>query len=473
MSFSDLFFLYLFLPVCLLIYYKAARIRTRNLILIIFSIIFYAWAQPLWVILLLASAAVNWILGLQIQSRKTPDSQKPFVAIAVIYNLAMLLAFKYTGFFAENLNAMFRLSLPVPQISQPIGLSFYTFRAISYILDVYWGKYKPQRKFSLFLLYLSFFPHMTAGPITRYSTMEAALTKRRATPSDFYEGLLRIMVGLGKKVIVADHLLPIVDNFFGTGLSSLSMLGTWYTTILYMLYIYFDFSGYTDMALGIAKLFGFTLDENFRYPFMCKNIQEFWQRWHMSLGSFFRDYLLYIPLFGKRRKYGSLFLVWFCTGFWHGASWNYILWGLYYGCFIFMEEKLGRKRLKAWPTWWKHLYSMLVIIIGQGIFYFENTRQLGSYLLHMFGISMATKGTGFTDIATWTSLKNNLFLIIIAIAACFPIVPKLKEKVTASRSDSLYTAAKAAAACFCVFLLVICSIMLVDSTNSPSLYWNF
>lgn len=469
MSFSDLFFLYLFLPVCLLIYYKAAKTRTRNLILIVFSIIFYAWAQPLWVILLLASAAVNWILGLQIQSKTNPERQKPFVALAVIYNLGMLLAFKYTGFFAENLNALFRLSLPVPQIAQPIGLSFYTFRAISYILDVYWGKYKPQRKFSLFLLYLSFFPHMTAGPITRYSTMETALTKRRATPSDFYEGLLRIMVGLGKKVIVADHLLPIVDNFFGSGLSSLSLLGTWYTTILYMLYIYFDFSGYTDMALGIAKLFGFKLDENFRYPFMCKNIQEFWQRWHISLGSFFRDYLLYVPLFGKRRKYGSLFLVWFCTGFWHGASWNYILWGLYYGCFIFMEEKLGRKRLKAWPEWWKHLYSILVIIIGQGIFYFENTSQLGTYLTHMFGISR----TGLTDIATWTSLKNNLFLIIIAIVACFPIVPKLKEKVTASRNDSVYTAAKVAAACFCVFLLVVCSIMLVDSTNSPSLYWNF
>ena len=251
------------------------------------------------------------------------------------------------------------------------------------------------------------------------------------------------------------------------------MLGTWYTTILYMLYIYFDFSGYTDMALGIGRLFGFKLDENFRYPFMCGNIQEFWQRWHISLGSFFRDYLLYVPIFGKRRQTLSLFLVWFCTGFWHGASWNYIIWGLYYGCFIFMEGKLGRKRLKAWPTWWKHLYSMLVIIIGQGIFYFEETAKLGVYLLNMFGINMAANHTGFTDIATWTSLKNNLFLIIISVIACFPIVPKMRTKVTTSKNDSLYAKAKIAAVVICLFYLIVCSIMLVDSTNNPFLYWNY
>ena len=473
MSFSDLFFLYLFLPICLLIYYRAKKIRTRNLVLIIFSLIFYAWAEPLWILLLLLSSVVNWFFGIQIEIHKDQSSQKAFVALAIIYNLAMLVAFKYTGFFAENLNALFKLSLPVPQVSQPIGLSFYTFRAISYILDVYWGKYKSQKRFSLFLLYMSFFPHMTAGPITRYNSMEKELTKRRATATDMYEGLLRIMVGLAKKVIIADHLITIVDNFFGSGLSNLSMLGTWYTTILYMLYIYFDFSGYTDMAIGIGRLFGFKLDENFRYPFMCSNIQEFWQRWHMSLGSFFRDYLLYVPIFGKRRQTLSLFLVWFCTGFWHGASWNYIIWGLYYGCFIFMEEKIGRKRLKKWPTWWKHLYSMLVIIVGQGIFYFEETAKLGVYLLNMFGINMAANHTGFTDIATWTSLKNNLFLILIAVAACFPILPKLRGKVQATRDDSVYAAAKIGAAVYCVILLIICSIMLVDSTNSPSLYWNF
>ena len=474
MSFSDLFFLYLFLPVCLLIYYRSRTLRIRNLILIIFSLIFYAWAEPVWIVLLIVSSVVNWFLGLQIVDKKGAPVQKVLVGAAVVYNIAMLLIFKYSGFFVENLNTVFRLSLAVPKTAQPIGLSFYTFRAISYILDVYWGKNEPQKKFSLFLLYLSFFPHMTAGPITRYGMMEKELTKRRATASDMYEGTLRLIVGLAKKVIIADHLITIADNFFGTGLSGLSMMGTWYTAIVYMLYIYFDFSGYTDMALGIAQLFGFRLNENFKYPFLCKNIQEFWQRWHISLGTFFRDYLLYIPLFGKRRKYASLFLVWFCTGFWHGASWNYIIWGLYYGCFVFLEEKLGRKRLKAWPEWWKHVYSLLVIAVGQGIYYFSGSvRQLGSFLLHITGLSMLTGRNGFVDIATWTSFQNNLFLIIIAVAACFPLIPKLRGYVSATRNDTIYSAAKIGAVCACAFLLIICSIMLVDSTNSPFLYWNY
>lgn len=461
MSFSDLFFLYLFLPVCLLIYYKAAKTRTRNLILIVFSIIFYAWAQPLWVILLLASAAVNWILGLQIQSKTNPERQKPFVALAVIYNLGMLLAFKYTGFFAENLNALFRLSLPVPQIAQPIGLSFYTFRAISYILDVYWGKYKPQRKFSLFLLYLSFFPHMTAGPITRYSTMETALTKRRATPSDFYEGLLRIMVGLGKKVIVADHLLPIVDNFFGSGLSSLSLLGTWYTTILYMLYIYFDFSGYTDMALGIAKLFGFKLDENFRYPFMCKNIQEFWQRWHMSLGSFFRDYLLYVPLFGKRRKYGSLFLVWFCTGFWHGASWNFVLWGVFYGIVLILEKLFLLRPLQKAPAFVGHVYTMFVVLVAWVLFAFTDFSQVLAYLGIMFG-----RASAFANAYTVYFLRDNFVLLTVCAAACTPIAR--------TRMNFLKNNTFAMARPLLVLLaLIVCTAFIVDASYNPFLYFRF
>ena len=292
MSFSDLFFIYLFLPVCLLVYYRARKIRSRNLILIIFSLIFYAWCEPVWVLLLLFSTVINWFLGIQIEQQKDKPMQQPLLIIGLVFNIGMLLVFKYSGFFAENINLIFRTSLPVPHISQPIGLSFYTFRAISYIVDVFWEKNKAQRSFSRFLLYTSFFPHMTAGPIVRYGTMENELTKRKVNAGDMYEGLLRFMVGLAKKVILANHLLVIVDNNF-SGLSGLSVLGTWYTTILYMLYVYFDFSGYSDMAIGIARLFGFRFKENFNYPFLCNNIQEFWQRWHISLGTFFRDYLFY------------------------------------------------------------------------------------------------------------------------------------------------------------------------------------
>lgn len=472
MSFSDLFFIYLFLPVCLLVYYRARKLRTRNLILIAFSLVFYAWGEPVWLLLLLFSTAVNYILGIQIDAKKKTSIQQPLLVIGVLFNLGMLFVFKYSGFFAENINLLFRTSLPVPQFSQPIGLSFYTFRAISYIVDVFWEKSEPQKSFSKFLLYTSFFPHMTAGPIVRYQTMEKELSKRKATASDMYEGTLRFMVGLAKKVILANHLLVIVDNHFA-GISSLSMLGTWYTAILYALYVYFDFSGYSDMAIGIARMFGFYFKENFNYPFLCNTISEFWQRWHISLGTFFRDYLFYVPLFGKRRKYATLFLIWFCTGFWHGASWNYIIWGLYYGCFVFMEEKIGRKKLKAWPTWWKHVYCMLVIITGFGIYYFTDVRQIGQFLLHLTGISAIRQGTGITDIMTWTSLKNNLFLIALSVVACFPIVPKLRKKITASKNDSLYTAAKVGAVVICIFFLIVSSIMLVDSTNNPFLYWNY
>ena len=472
MSFSDLFFIYLFLPICLLVYYRAKNPRTRNLILIVFSLIFYAWGEPVWLLLLLLSTVVNFFLGLQIDAKKETSLQKPLLIIGLVFNIGMLLVFKYSGFFVENINLLFRSSLPVPQISQPIGLSFYTFRAISYIVDVFWEKNKPQKSFREFLLYTSFFPHMTAGPIVRYGTMEPDLAKRRTTAADMYEGTLRFMVGLAKKVILADHLLVIVDNHF-SGLSGLSMLGTWYTAILFLLYVYFDFSGYSDMAIGIARLFGFRFKENFNYPFMSKNIQEFWQRWHISLGSFFRDYLFYVPLFGKRRKYATLFLIWFCTGFWHGAAWNYIIWGLYFGCFVFMEEKLGRKKLKAWPTWWKHLYSMLVVIAGFGIYYFNDLREVGQFLLHITGLGMLTDRAGFVDVMTWTSFKNNLFLILIAVVASFPILPKVRARIAASRDDTIYSAAKIGAAVICVVFLIICSIMLVNSTNNPFLYWNY
>lgn len=472
MSFSDLFFIYLFLPVCLLVYYHAKRLRTRNLILIAFSLVFYAWGEPVWLLLLLFSTVVNWILGIQIDARKKTSAQQPLLVIGILFNLGMLFVFKYSGFFAENINLIFKTSLPVPSFSQPIGLSFYTFRAISYIVDVFWEKSEPQHSFSKFLLYTSFFPHMTAGPIVRYETMEKELSKRKTNASDMYEGTLRFMVGLAKKVILANHLLVIVDNHFA-GISGLSMLGTWYTAILYALYVYFDFSGYSDMAIGIARLFGFRFKENFNYPFLCNTISEFWQRWHISLGTFFRDYLFYVPLFGKRRKYATLFLIWFCTGFWHGASWNYIIWGLYYGCFVFMEEKIGRKKLKAWPAWWKHVYCMLVIITGFGIYYFTDVRQIGQFLVHLTGVSAIRQGSGIVDIMTWTSFKNNLFLILVSVVACFPIVPRLKKKVTESRNDSVYTAAKIGAVVICVFFLVVSSIMLVDSTNNPFLYWNY
>ncbi len=473
MVFADLFFLYFFLPLCLLCYYHASRLHTRNLILIVFSLIFYAWGEPTWVILLVFSAAFNWFIALHIEQHREDVTGKLLLTAALVVNIGLLLVFKYTGFFLETINAVLRTSIPVPQIRLPIGISFFTFQALSYVLDVFWDSVKAQKKFYRFLLYLSLFPQLIAGPIVRYSVVEKELVKRRATPEDFSEGIYRFIIGLAKKVILANNLYAIVDNFFAPGIQGLSVTGTWYTVIVYSMYVYFDFSGYSDMAIGMGRMLGFHFDENFTYPFMCQTIAEFWQRWHISLGSFFRDYLLYVPIGGKRRKYLNLFLVWFCTGMWHGASWNFILWGLYFGCFIFFEQQLGKKKIKAWPIWWKHIYSKLVIIIGFGIFYFEDFRQLGQFFLNLTGLTMLVDHSSFTDILTRGSFVGNIWLIALSVLFCFPVVPKLRSFILENKDMQVVRIGKIAGTVVLAALLIISSILLVDTTNNPFLYWRF
>ncbi len=473
MVFADLFFIYVFLPLCLLAYLLARSIPAKNAVLIIFSVLFYAWGEPLWVILLLFSSFMNWFMALQIERRRGTGGAKAAVGLGIVIDILLLVMFKYSGFIVENFNALTHLGLPVPQIRLPIGISFFTFQAISYLLDCYWENVKVQKHFSRFLLYLSLFPQLIAGPIVRYSVVEEEIENRSVTPTDLCEGALRAIVGLAKKVIIANSLWSIVDTFFGKDITGLSVLGTWYTVIVYSLYVYYDFSGYSDIAIGLGRMFGFHFDENFRHPFACKTIAEFWQRWHISLGSFFRDYLLYVPIFGKNRKYVSLFLVWFCTGVWHGAAWNYILWGLYFGCFIFFEQKLGKKRMKKWPIWWKHIYSKLVIIIGFGIFYFEDLGQLGQFFVNISGVAMLTNGAPFFDPITWASLLNNLFLVIAALVCSMPVLPKIKSFFLEAQSDGLYALGRIGSAVACLGLLAAVSILLVDSTNNVFLYWRF
>lgn len=473
MVFADLFFLYFFLPLCLVAYFAAKNLNAKNTVLIVFSLIFYTWGEPLWVLLLVFSAALNWFTGLMIEKHKDTLKAKLSVGLGIGINLAMLLVFKYSAFFVENINALLGASIPVPQIRLPIGISFFTFQAISYILDCYWEKVQVQHSFRKFLLYLSLFPQLIAGPIVRYSVVEAEIENRQTTINDLCEGALRAIVGLAKKVLLANNLYTIVDNFFGNGVGNLSTFGTWYVVIAYSLYVYFDFSGYSDIAIGLGRMFGFHFDENFTHPFVCKTIAEFWQRWHISLGSFFRDYLLYVPIFGQVRKYFGLFLVWFSTGLWHGAAWNYIIWGLYFGCFILFEQKLGKKRIKKWPIWWKHIYSKLVIIIGFGIFYFEDLGQLGLFLRNFFGISAFMGATPFFDTITWSSLLNNLFLMVAAVACSLPILPKIKSFFLENRNDRIYVAGRLGAVIGCLLLLIASSILLVNNTNNPFLYFRF
>ena len=467
MVFADLFFLYFFLPVCLICYFITRSTAIRNAVLVVFSLIFYAWGEPVWVSILIVSSLVDYINGRVIEKHPEGWQAKAALAWSLVFNLGVLFGFKYTAFFVENLNNWFGLCIPVPNIVLPIGISFYTFQTISYTVDCYWGKVKPQKNFGRFLLYVSMFPQLVAGPIVRYAVIENEIDNRVITSADVSEGITRICMGLGKKVILANNLSTIVDTFFKTGdLASLSVVGTWYTVIAYAMQVYFDFSGYSDIAIGLGRIFGFHFDENFRYPFVSKNITEFWQRWHISLGTFFRDYLLYVPIFGKRRKYLNLFLVWFCTGFWHGANWNYIIWGLYFGLFILIERTIGNKNMRKMPKAVAHIYNTIVVVVGFGIFYFTDLGKLGTFLGNLVGLN----GNSFTDKISMQNMTANAWLFIVSVVLCMPVIPALKKKL---ESKNLYLATSVGQTVLNVAVFALSSILLVNATNNPFIYWQF
>ncbi len=467
MVFSSLFFLYFFLPLCVVSYAATKKMYHRNMVLLLFSLAFYAWGEPLYVFLLIISAAINFIFGLIIDRYKNKVGSKIAVTSAVIFDLGMLGIFKYNGFIIENLNSLMNLNLNVPDVRLPIGISFFTFQMISYIIDLHWENIEVQKNYPKFLMYVSLFPQLVAGPIVRYSTIESEINSRKTTLDDLYSGISRIAVGLGKKVIIANNLSTVVSTLFDGELKNISVVGTWLGAVLYALQIYFDFSGYSDIAIGLGRIFGFHFDENFNYPFICKDVSEFWQRWHISLGTFFRDYLLYVPIFGKRRKYGGLFLVWFCTGLWHGASWNFVIWGLYFGLFIFMEQKIGKKKMKKIPIVLRHIYNKIVIIIGFGIFYFEDFGRLGGFFKNLVGLN----GNGFIDEFTKLSFSNNVYLVLAALICTFPIA-KLIDRV-AKKSNALAYGVGATKIAVNLMLIIVSSIMLVDATNNPFLYFRF
>lgn len=467
MIFSSLIFTYAFLPLCLILYGLIKPLKGKNAVLIICSLFFYAWGEPVRVGLLLVSAVVNYFVGIGIGGLKTDKGKKAALAAGLVFNIGMIAVIKYSGFVMTNVNAAFKSALPVPDIAPLAGISFYTFQIISYIVDCYWGKVEPQKSFFKLLLYISLFPQLIAGPIVRYSTIAEEIDNRRTTLRDYSEGFTRFVVGLAKKVILADQLHRVVDDFLGGNVGAMTVAGTWYGVILYSLYIYFDFSGYSDMAIGIGRIFGFHFNENFDHPYLCKDITEFWQRWHISLGSFFRDYLLPVTFFGRRNKYLSLALVWLCTGIWHGASWNYVIWGVYYGLFIVLEELIGKKRMKKIPLIIRHIYSKLVIIIGFGIFYFEDVKKLGLFFRNL----TPANPNGLLGLSEKISLCNNLFLIIIAIICTFPLI-KLFNKL-AEKSGSAKTAVSIAGTAVSVCLLILSSILMVDATTQAFLYWHF
>lgn len=471
MSFAGLFFLFAFLPLFLILYYLCGLfrdIRWRNAVLMVGSFVFYAWGNPLGLLFLLLAAGANWICGMRLRTRHGEEPPKSPMVWALVIDIGVLVLFKYSGFFVENLNALTGWSLPVPHPALPLGLSFFTFEMISYILDVYWGKYRPERSFGQFLTYVSLFTTVTSGPIVRYGDVREQFEGRHVRLDDFQGGLVRCVYGLAKKVMIADAIAGVVADVLPAGkIAGVSVCGMWFGIVLYALQMYFDFSGYSDMAIGISRMLGFTIKENFDYPFCCRSISEFWQRWHISLGSFFRDYLLYVPLFGRRTKYAGLVLVWLCTGLWHGASWNFVIWGAYFGLFVFLETLIGKKRLKKAPTWLMHLYTKVVIAVGFGIFYFTDLGELGK----MFAGLVGANGNPFWSTTLSHAIANNLFLIVIAIALCLPIYPKLRARAEKTMNGTV--AFHLSQTVLCVLLLVACTILLTNSTTHAFLYNQF
>lgn len=466
MVFSKLFFIYFFLPLCLFAYALAKGTKAKNIVLIIFSLLFYTWGEPIYVFLMIFSAFVNYIAGIIIGKHKDTKIDTFATAFAVIYDFAMLGIFKYSGFIVRNINALFSTDIPVPNIILPIGISFYTFQTVSYVIDCHWETIKVQKKFHNFLLYLTLFPQLIAGPIVRYSTIEKEIESREIHIADVSYGLNRVILGLSKKVLLSNQLSIIADTFLQS-IDDCSVVGGWFGAIAYAMQIYFDFSGYSDIAIGLGRIFGFHFDENFRHPFICKDITEFWQRWHISLSTFFRDYLLYVPIFGKRRKYGGLFLVWLCTGIWHGANWNFILWGIYYGIFVFLEMLIGKKRMKKIPIVIRQIYNKIVIVVGFGIFYFEDLGQLGVFFKTIFGFG----NNGVIGLQDKITFMNNIFLLIASVICCFPIIDGFK-KLT-DRNQFMRNTASLVTTVVSAGLLLLTSVMLVDATTNPFLYFRF
>lgn len=396
--------MYLFLPICLLLYFILHGIKARNYLLLVMSLLFYAWGEPKWIILMIVTTLIDYGAGLLVDQYRGQKLAKWALAGSVVITLSFLAVFKYLGFFNQNLNQIFGAELPTQIFNLPIGISFYTFQAITYVVDVYRGKAQVQRSYANLLLYVALFPQLIAGPIVRYTDIAAQLENREMTLPGFSKGITRFVTGLGKKVLLANIAGQVATSLIGGDLSKASVLGAWLGIFAYTFQIYFDFSGYSDMAIGLGHMFGFTYVENFNYPYISKSITEFWRRWHISLSTFFRDYV-YIPLGGNRRhQLRNMFIVWALTGLWHGASWNFVLWGLYYFVFLAIEKLFLGKFLEKLPAVVGHAYALFIIVVGWVFFYFDDVSRLGQMLKLMFGFS-GQAGVLPTDTVL---LKNHL-----------------------------------------------------------------
>lgn len=481
MVFSDLFFIFAFIPSFALLYFLASVIdkklntspdipynRTKNWVLVLFSLLFYAWGEPVYVFLMLFSVLLNFIAGRIID--RSNRHRKMALVFGLACNILILGVFKYLGFFGTIL-ADLGINVALPTLALPIGISFYTFQSISYLVDVYRRESPAQKRYADLLLYISMFPQLIAGPIVRYDTVATEINDRHTTANDIADGVFRFLVGLGKKVIIANQLSEVADQFLVGSIANLSTTGAWVGIIAFTLQIYFDFSGYSDMAIGIGRCLGFHFKENFNHPYCCNSISDFWRRWHMSLGSFFRDYV-YIPMGGNRRhQVWNIFVVWFLTGMWHGASWNFILWGVYFG-FIVAVEKYTILRLKSrFFTPLLHLYSLILVVIGWGIFYFEDFSKMTVFFNSFFGM-----GKSFTDFASQAAVMDKFWLFAVALLLCMPVrklIADTTERLLKNHTTLLHGAILIGRTVLSLAVLVLSVALLVGATNNAFLYTRF
>ena len=469
MVFSSLIFLFAYLPTVLLIYFVTPQ-KGKNLALFLLSLFFYAWGEPIYVLLMLASITLAFFFGLIIGEyrKEKPRVAKLFTILSVSVSLSFLLFFKYYNFFAQNLSRLPVVSIPtVAGLALPIGISFYTFQIISYTVDVFRGECMAQKNYINFGAYVTLFPQLIAGPIVRYTEIDEQLISRRETVDDFAAGILRFVVGLAKKVLLGDALAAGFVYFQDSVAVVPTVTSAWLTVILYSLHLYYDFSGYSDMAIGLGRMFGFHFPENFNYPYISKSITEFWRRWHISLSSWFREYV-YIPLGGNRvgtfKRYRNLAIVWLLTGFWHGADWNFVLWGVYFAIILILERAFLLRILEKSPRIVGHLYSLFLIGVGFLIFSHSDLGAIVSTFLALFGVGV----NGFaTPTAIYTLIRMIPLILVSAIGAT-PLPKRLWERV-----QTRHPRLQAATVVLCLALFAVCVAYLVDSTFSPFEYTQF
>ncbi len=471
MLFSSLEFLYCFLPLTLLLYF-AVPFKGKNAVLLAVSLFFYFYGEKAMLVLMLFSITVSYVLALLTEKYKGTSWAKVWTVTAVVISLGLLGFYKYADFFISNTNVLlaplFHTEIPLLRIALPIGISFYTFQILSYNIDVYRGTVPAQKSFVKLATYVALFPQLIAGPIVRYQTIEQELTTRTHSFENFSIGAKRFVIGLAKKVLIANVLGELCDKF--AVMEERSFVFYWLYAVAFSLHVFFDFSGYSCMAIGLGKIFGFNFNENFNYPFISKTIAEFWRRWHMSLGSWFRDYV-YIPLGGNRVSRGrwvfNTFVVWFLTGFWHGAAWNFILWGVYFGIFLMLEKFFLGNLLKKLPGFVSHIYVLFFVAVSFVIFNATDMTRMVRDVAGMFGIGVS----GFIDATTIYYLKSYAVILLVGILFATPIAKVVAKKLAENRTTE--SIVRVASPIVMAGLLIVVTAYLVDGSFNPFLYFRF